>query len=152
MTPSPIRVQLPDAPTGLYLQWMRYWRRVERKMLENPLLHEIASKASAPFLHDEVARFISSELLVSIERQARRARTQGLPTVAPIIEGEREVLRQAVDYVIRRARWLHDLNVSRRMRIRPLPEEPANLRAKALAVMHLQLANDSSETSGSSGA
>jgi hypothetical protein len=152
MTASPIRVQLPDAPTGLYLQWMRYWRRVERKMRENPLLHEIASQASAPFLHDEVARFISSELLVAIERQARRARYEGRLTVAPVIEGDREILRQALDYVIRRARWLHDLNVSRRMRIRPLAEGPANLRAKALAIMHLQLADDSSEASGSSGA
>lgn len=50
----------------------------------------------------------------------------------------------AVHHVIRRARWLQDQNVARRLRVRPLRDEPANLRAKALAMMQLQLAGHTS--------
>jgi hypothetical protein len=47
-------------------------------------------------------------------------------------------------YLIRRARWLQDQSVARRMRVWPLAEEPTNLRAKALATMQLQLTGHTS--------
>jgi hypothetical protein len=134
-----VQVRLPEASPELYLRWMAYWRRVEKKMAGNPFLERLVADASAPIFDDEVADCLSRNLVRAIERQAEEAREAGEPRVAPTLQGQLETLSEAVAYVIRRARLLQRPDIARDIKIRPLPEELANLRAKVMAVIQMQL-------------
>jgi hypothetical protein len=143
MTENTVQVRLPEASPELYLRWMAYWRRVEKKMAGNPFLERLVADASAPIFDDEVADFLSRNLVRAIERQAEEAREAG-QSVAPTLQGQLETLSEAVAYVIRRARLLQRPDIARDIKIRPLPEDLANLRAKAMAVIQMQLAEKGS--------
>jgi hypothetical protein len=135
-----VQVRLPEASPELYLRWMAYWRRVEEKMAQNPFLERLVADASAPIFDDEIADVLSRDLVRAIERQAEEAREAGEPTVAPTLQGQLDTLSEAVAYVIRRARLLQRPDIAKDIKIRPLPEDLANLRAKAMAVIQMQLA------------
>jgi hypothetical protein len=139
MTEDTVRIRLPEASPELYLRWMAYWRRVEERMAGNPFLERLIADASAPFFDDEIAEFISRDLVTAIERQAEEAQQAGEPSVAPTLKGQAETLSEAVAYVIRRSRLLQRPDIARDIKIRPLPEELANLRAMVMAVIQMQL-------------
>lgn len=59
--------------------------------------------------------------------------------MTPVLQAHREVLRDGIGYVIKRAQWLQDPRIAKAVRLPTLAEEPANLRARTLAVVLLQL-------------
>jgi hypothetical protein len=134
-----IRLVLPPALPGRYLSWMAFWREVERKMLENPQLAEIAAVGSRPFVRDPVADFLSEKVVAAISRQAHEARSRGASEVSPVIEGEPGMVRQALEYVAARGRWLQEPGVAQAMGIEPLEPDLVELRSEALATLTVQL-------------
>jgi hypothetical protein len=134
-----VRLVLPPALPARYLSWMAFWREVERKMLESPQLAEMAAQEARPFLHDPVADFLSEEVVGSIMRQASDARTRGASEVRPVIEGEEPTMRQALEYVSARGRWLQEPGVAEAMGIEPLEPDLVDLRNEVLASIMTQL-------------
>jgi hypothetical protein len=134
-----ITLELPEAPPKAYLRWMAYWREVERWMLEHRDLEAAAEVESAPFFHNRVAEFLSREAIPQIVRQAQTARRQGR-RVAPKVEAPPDIMAEAVGYIIRRSRWLQEQELAGLPGMPPLDEEVANIRAKVMAVIQLQLA------------
>jgi hypothetical protein len=134
-----IRLVLPPAVPQRYLSWMAFWREVERKMVESPQLAEMAANEARPFLHDPVADFLSERVVASISRQAQEARTGGDSQVSPVIEGDEEVVRQALEYVAARGRWLQEPGVAEAMGIDPLEPDLVDLRNEVLASIMTQL-------------
>jgi hypothetical protein len=134
-----IRLVLPPALPQRYLSWMTFWREVERKMVESPRLAEMAANEARPFLHDPVADFLSERVVASISRQAQEARTGGDSQVSPVIEGDEEVVRQALEYVAARGRWLQEPGVAEAMGIDPLEPDLVDLRNEVLASIMTQL-------------
>jgi hypothetical protein len=134
-----IRLVLPPALPSRYLAWMAFWREVERKMIESPQLAKIAAEESRPFLHDPVADFLSERVVGAISRQAHEARARGDAEVSPVIEGEQALVRQALEYVASRGRWLQEPGVAEAMGIEPLEPDLVELRNEALASVTVQL-------------
>src|SRR3954468_19913078 len=92
--PDSIKVRLPPADPAVYLEWMAYWRDVERRMIERPALEAFASLESAPFVRDPIADFISDVMAGGVIRQAGAARRLGNAEVAPEIVSDALVLRE----------------------------------------------------------
>jgi hypothetical protein len=134
-----IRLVLPPALPARYLAWMAFWREVERKMVESPQLAEVASQESRPFLHDPVADFLSEKVVASISRQAHDARSRGASEVSPAIEGDEALMRQALEYVAARGRWLQEPGVAEAMGIEPLEPDLVDLRNEVLSTLIVQL-------------
>jgi hypothetical protein len=118
---------------------MAFWREVERKMVENPQLAEMAAEEARPFLHDPVADFLSERVVAAISRQAQEARTRGASEVSPVIEGEEQTMRLALEYVGTRGRWLQEPGVAEAMGIDPLEPDLVDLRNEVLASIITQL-------------
>ena len=118
---------------------MAFWREVERKMGERPRLAEFAGEEARPFLHDPVANFLSERVVAAISRQAQEARTQGDSEVSPVIEGEEQTMRQALEYVAARGRWLQEPGVAEAMGIDPLEPDLVDLRNEVLASLMTQM-------------
>ncbi len=135
----PVQLQLPEAPPRTYLRWMAYWRDIESKLARNRLLERFVSSESATFLSDDVARFISDGLVAEIERQSSEALLNDEQTVSPTVRGDADLLRRSVEYVIRRARWLQIPEMAEVTGLEPLDDDLADLRAKVVAVVQLQL-------------
>jgi hypothetical protein len=138
-----IRLVLPPALPARYLAWMAFWREVERKMVESPHLAEVAAEESRPFLHDPVADFLSEKVVAAISRQAHEARSQGAAEVSPVIEGDEPLMRQALEYVAARGRWLQEPGVAQAMGIEPLEPDLVELRNETLATLMVQLTEQS---------
>jgi hypothetical protein len=134
-----VRLVLPPALPARYLSWMAFWREVERTMVESPQLAEMAAQESRPFLHDPVADFLSEEVVGAIMRQASEARTRGDSEVSPAIEGDEATMRQALEYVAARGRWLQEPGVAEAMGIEPLEPDLVDLRNEVLASIMTQL-------------
>jgi hypothetical protein len=97
-----MRVELPQATPETYLRWVRRWRDVERA----PALRAGGWTQGPPALHKVVAEFIVDTLAPQILMQARRARRDGYSFVAPLVDGDRELLHLALDAMERHGRWL----------------------------------------------
>jgi hypothetical protein len=136
---APIRLVLPPALPARYLSWMAFWREVERKMVENPQLADMAAEEARPFLHDPVADFLSERVVAAISRQAQDARAQGASAVSPVVEGDEATMRQAPEYVAARGRWLQEPGVAEAMGIDPLEPDLVELRNEVLASLGAQL-------------
>jgi hypothetical protein len=135
---APIRLVLPPALPARYLSWMAFWREVERKMVESPKLADMAAEEARPFLHDPVADFLS-ERVAAISRQAQEARSEGASEVSPVIEGDEATMRQALEYVAARGRWLQEPGVAEAMGIDPLEPDLVDLRNAVLASLQAQI-------------
>jgi hypothetical protein len=129
------RFVLPEASPSSYLRWLAFWREVEQRMIERPSLEAAASAASAPFISDEVARTISSELVPSLVEQARLAESNGEGRVAPVLEVERQAMANAVGYVRRRTGFLTP-ETCKAMGVEPL--EPSLVRLRDSVVQSLE--------------
>lgn len=138
--PDDITVRLPPADPAVYLEWMAYWRDVERRMLERPALEAFASSESAPFLRDPIADWISDTMAGAVIRQAGAARRAAAETVAPAIAGDAVVLRQAIRYIAARHDWLITPGVYEAMGIEPPSSDVIALREWALDSIIVQLA------------
>jgi len=138
--PDVIRVRLPHADPAVYLEWMAYWRDIERRMLERPALEAFASSQSAPFLRDPIADWISDAMAGGIIRQAGAARREGAEMVAPEIVGDAVVLRQAMRYIAARHEWLSGPGMFEAMAIEPPSPNVIALREWALDSVSVQLA------------
>ena len=138
---SPIEITLPPAPPRDYLSWMAFWREVEAKMLTRPQLEAFSSKHSAPFLHDYVARFISTVLVRDIMTQAHEADGEGRAEVAPVLRADPQLLMEALGYVRKRAEWMSAPEVMEAMGIEPLEEPLVRLRARVVETLGDQLTN-----------
>jgi hypothetical protein len=134
-----LRLVLPPALPDRYLTWMAFWREVERKMVESPQLAEVAAEESRPFLHDPVADFLSERVVAAISRQAHEARSRRASEVSPVVEGDEALLRQAMEYVAARGRWLQEPGVAEAMGIDPLEPDLVDLRNEVLASLMVQL-------------
>ncbi|MGH2663592.1 MAG: hypothetical protein ACRDH8_12500 [Actinomycetota bacterium] len=135
-----VTVRLPEAPPEHYLRWMVFWRDVELIMGQTPTLAEAAAEESAPFIRDEVADFLSRDVVGSILKQAREARDAGSETVIPVLVVDRDLLRQGAEYVVARGMWLERPGVLEAMGVAPLEEHLAHLRARAVEEVRRQLA------------
>jgi len=129
---EPVSFALPEAPPGIWLRWLRAWRRVEGRMIEFPALEALASSESAPFVREEFADTISAGLIPEIMRQAEAALRRGERLVSPRVELPVEHLAKLVRYVSRRARWLAQPGVSRAIGVE-FPPEVQGLRERLLA-------------------
>jgi hypothetical protein len=118
---------------------MAFWREVERKMVESPQLAEVASEESRPFLHDPVADFLSENVVAAISRQAHEARSRGEAEISPVVEGDEALMRQALEYVAARGRWLQEPGVAEAMGIEPLEPDLVDLRNETLSTLIVQL-------------
>jgi hypothetical protein len=134
-----VTIQLPEAPPEHYLRWMVFWRDVELVMGQTPALAEAAAQESAPFVRDEIADFLSREVVGSILSQAREARDSGLATVIPVLVVDRDMLQKGAEYVVARADWLERPGVMEAMGVAPLEEHLAHLRARAIEEVRRQL-------------
>lgn len=130
--------ELPEAPPSSYLRWLAFWREVEQRMVERPSLEAAASRVSAPFLSDEVARTISDVLVPRIVEQAREAVSADRTTVAPIIEADPALMDQAIRYVRRRMAFMTP-QVSRAMDVEPLDPALVRLRDAVLEALEKQV-------------
>lgn len=137
--PATVRLRLPEAPARSYLEWMTFWREVERRMLERPSLAARAAEEAAPFVRDPLADWLSEAVVTEIVRQASEAVRAGTPTVSPELTVERDRILAGVDYVIRRARWLDEDRVQEAMRIEPLAPHLRDLRRRVLEAIRAQL-------------
>jgi hypothetical protein len=138
--PDALTVRLPPADPAVYLEWMAYWRDIERKMLERPALHAFASEESVPFIRDPVADFISDVMAGGVIRQAGAARRMGAESVAPEIVGDALVLRDAMKYIAARLEWLGGPGMHEALRIEPPSPDVVALREWALDSITVQLA------------
>src|SRR4051812_50119352 len=94
--PDTISVRLPQADPAVYLEWMAYWRDIERRMIERPALEAFASRESAPFLRDPISDWISDTVAGGVIRQAGGGRREGGDRGAPGITGGAPGLRPAM--------------------------------------------------------
>jgi hypothetical protein len=143
--PDSIKVRLPHADPSVYLEWMAYWRDVERHMLERPALEAFATSESAPFLRDPIADWISDAMAGGIIRQSGAARRAGAPEVAPEIVGDALVLREAMKYIVARIEWLSGPGMHDAMGIEPPSPEILALREWTVNSITVQLAIHFSE-------
>jgi hypothetical protein len=139
MTDS-VTVRLPRVSPALYLEWVAYWREVERRMLEHPALADHAARESAPFLRDPIADWISDTVVGAIVSQAGEARRAGLDTVAPELGGDVLVMREWIRYMARRAEWLDRPGVHRAMGVEPPIPAVVELRESVGQAVYTQLA------------
>jgi hypothetical protein len=138
--PDRITVRLPHADPAVYLEWMAYWRDIERHMIERPALEAFAARESAPFLRDPIADWISDGMAGGVIRQAGAARRAGDHQVAPEITADALVLREAMRYIATRLEWLNGDGMHEAMEIElPSPDVVA-LREWALDSITVQLA------------
>jgi hypothetical protein len=141
MTEDEVAVTLPAASPSSYLLWTAYWRQVEQAMARRPDLERVASAASAPFLHGEVARFISEHLVRSLAYQAIEAlRLSEYEEFSPVLRWARSLLAATPEYVERRARYLQDDADHAALGIDRLDTDLVSLRARAIAAIREQLA------------
>ena len=138
--PDTIRVRLPHADPAVYLEWMAYWRDIERCMVEWPALEAFASGESAPFLRDPIADWISDAMAGAVIRQAGAARRAGDETVGPEIVGDALVLREAMKFIAARHEWLTGPGVFEAMGIDPPSPDIIALREWVLDSIMVQLA------------
>src|SRR3954454_8790779 len=138
--PDTISVRLPQADPAVYLEWMAYWRDIERRMIERPALEAFASRESAPFLRDPISDWISDTMAGGVIRQAGAARRGGADVVAPEITGDALVLRQAMKHIAARAEWLNRPGMYQAMDIEPPSPDVIALREWALDSITVQLA------------
>jgi hypothetical protein len=138
--PDTVVVRLPPADPAVYLEWMAYWRDVERHMVEHPALEAFASQESAPFVRDPIADWISDAMAGGIIRQAGAARRAGSREVAPGFAGDALVLAEAIRYVVARAGWLSQPGIHEAMGIEPPSPNVVALREWALDSITVQLA------------
>jgi hypothetical protein len=138
--PDDLVVRLPPADPAVYLEWMAYWRDIERHMVEHPALAAFASRESAPFVNDPVADWISDTLAGGIIRQAGAARRAGEAVVAPALRSDALVLTEAVRYATARAEWLGGPGVHEAMDIEPPSANVVALREWAFDSIAVQLA------------
>src|SRR3954463_3713176 len=116
--PDTISVRLPQADPAVYLEWMAYWRDIERRMIERPALEAFASRESAPFLRDPISDWISDTMAGGgippagappppggggARGGGGAPRRGGADVVAPQITGDALVLRQAMKHIAARA-------------------------------------------------
>jgi hypothetical protein len=138
-----LRVRLPAARPADYLEWMGFWRNVERTMLRDPRLEDLASAESAPFLEGPVALFLS-EVASEIARQATDAQERGADVVAPELEGPNQFWEEAVGYLEARGGWL-DATLDGGEQpllgdLEPLDERLRELRRRVVNAVRRQLA------------
>ena len=138
--PDTITVRLPPAAPSVYLEWMAYWRDVERHMIERPALEVVAAAESAPFVRDPIADFISDTMAGGVIRQAGAARRIGHDVVAPEIVGDALVLREAMRYIVSRLEWLNQPLMHDAMGIEPPSPDVVALREWAFDSITVQLA------------
>ena len=132
-------IELPCVPPDHYLRWLAFWRQVEQAMGARPALERHASTVAAPFLRGEVAEFISTVLVTEIRRQASEAKAAGLPGFAPTIEGPDRLLRDAIDYVRRRGRWIDETVSLELIGVPRLEPELVELRRQVIRTIEDQL-------------
>ncbi len=138
--PEAITVRLPHADPAVYLEWMAYWRDIERRMIERPALEAFASRESAPFIRDPIADWISDAMAGGIIRQAGEARRVGADAVGPQITGDALVLREAMKYIAARIEWLNGPGMYQALAIEPPSPDVIALREWALESIIVQLA------------
>jgi hypothetical protein len=143
--PDTIRVRLPHADPAVYLEWMAYWRDIERHMIERPALEAFASRESAPFIRDPIADWISDAMAGGVIRRASEARRLGHEVVAPEIEGDALVLREALRYILARLEWLNGPGVHEALDIERPSADVIALREWTLDSITVQLAIHFSE-------
>lgn len=132
------RFTLPSAPPGNYLRWLAFFREVEQRMGEKPGLESVAAALSAPFMRDEVAERISTDLIPQLASQAHEAQSRGDATVTPVIEAEPSLMRTMTEYVARRGAFLTPQVVSA-MGIEPLDAKLVALRVEVITAVREQL-------------
>lgn len=132
-------LRLPPAPPGLYLRWMRYWREIERVMVDYPRLAELAGEESAPFLRDPIAEYLSHEVIPQIVEQAEGAATA--PKVSPVLVADVSKIRRALDYIAKRAGWLSQPGVHDALGVAEPDSEIRDLRARVVVAVAEQLRN-----------
>jgi hypothetical protein len=138
--PDTVVVRLPHADPSVYLEWMAYWRDIERHMLERPALASFAAQESAPFLQDPIADWISDAMAGGIIRQAGAARRAGCAEVAPEIAGDALVFSEAMRYVVARIEWLAGPGMHEAMHVDPPSPEVIALREWTVNSVTVQLA------------
>ncbi len=129
-------VTYPAASPNAYLRWLAYFREVEAAMLEHPGLADLALKESGPFLEGPTARLIS-ELVGVLAQQARSARAEGLPLVAPILSANARLLAESLALAEQRNAWL-EAEVSGRPLVEVLGIDPLDPEAHALRVAAME--------------
>ena len=142
MSEGQVTVTLPAAPPGAYLGWMAFCREVEQRLAEHRTLLDIASRQSAPFAGDEVADFLSAEVVLSLIRQASEPQKRGDPLVAPQLTGRRDLLERGIRYVSLRGTWIEEHDLAQAMGIEPLEPELGDLRDAVLDAVEAGLAED----------
>ena len=140
-----VRITLPAAPPQDYIRWMAFWRDVETKMAQAPRLAEMAGEESAPFVRDPVADFLSKEVVRAIAGQALEAERAGEASVEPVISGDRALLEEGMDYVIRRGGWMAQPGVMEALGVRPLEDDLVTLRMRAVQAVAAALGNTEPE-------
>jgi hypothetical protein len=138
--PDQITARLPHADPAVYLEWMAYWRDIERRMLERPAPEPFDTSAGAPFVRDPIADWISDAMAGGIFRQAGAARRIGAETVAPEVTADPMVLRDAMRYLAARHEWLNSPGMYRAIGIEPPSPDVIALREWALDSITVQLA------------
>ena len=138
-------VRLPPADPAVYLEWMAYWRDLERHMIERPALEAFASRESAPFIRDPIADWISDAMAGTVIRQSAEARRRGDEVVSPEIVGDPLVLNEAMRYITARLAWLNQPLMHEAMGIELPSHDVVALREWALDSITVQLAIHDSE-------
>jgi hypothetical protein len=105
--PAPAGLLLPEAPPQLYLRWLTWHRRVERRALATLRAH--------PHLRESIRRvhgpmsLCAAVVVQDIREQVLAARRAGLGQVAPRLAVTWRVASLGVGYLAARRRWLSDL-------------------------------------------
>jgi hypothetical protein len=133
-----IEIKLPEAEPADYLSWMAFWREVEQRVGASPALETMASEESAPFIRDDIARFLSDNIVGAIATQAGEAKQRGDELVTPMLRGNVEIVPRALHDVALRMRWLTDERC-RAMGIEPLEPHLVALRLRVLETVLDQL-------------
>lgn len=132
-----LEIRLPEADHAAYLAWMSYWREVERVMLDNPRLAELAGGESAPFLRDPIADYLSHEIIPQIVEQAEGV--GGDSPVAPVLHVHMDRMPAAIEYVAKRTGWLMEPGVHEALGIIPPSPQVVDLRVRVLVAVRDQV-------------
>jgi hypothetical protein len=135
-----IEVEFPEAPPSDYLDWASWFREIERALRDRPEVEAQAVSLGVPYLHGQLAHFISAIVVKALESQAEEARLEGREAVAPVVSGPADVWRQMPDFAERRAQWLDGMDgIPSLVDVRPLDAGAANLRFAVLEAIRRQV-------------